>query len=404
MRPTHPDRPTCAPPLSWRLDVPSAGVDAAFFLRLPTTPGVFILLGDDDLVLTIGVTADLRRMIRTRLEPPAADAPSARVPYHHLTRAVLGTSVGSSFEADWVFLHLARRDAPRIYKGLIDRYQAWFVHCDPDADFPQWTKTPRPDERPGRFIGPFPDKHAAQRYITLLEDAFDLCRYHHVLVQAPHGRACAYKEMGRCPAPCDGSVPLSTYRAAIEASVEFALTPIDDWRARATDAMHAAAGATDFEAATRWRERLERTRPAAARAFRDVDDLRRCVSLAVGPAARRGWCTLLLVHVGRVVPLVSLAVDAPIEVRRAAWAAVVDRVETLDAEVGPVDPVAIEHLGLLNWHRTRPESKRTARDGKFLRVDRSDGAAALGRTMRALAEPAASGHEFPDRDLDLSEV
>ena len=31
-------------------------------------------------------------------------------------------------------------------------------------------------------------KHAAQRLVETLEDLFDLCRYHHILVQAPHGK------------------------------------------------------------------------------------------------------------------------------------------------------------------------------------------------------------------------
>ena len=42
-------------------------------------------------------------------------------------------------------------------------------------------------------------------YTKLLRD---LCRKHDILVQAPTGQACVYHEMGRCPAPCDGSMTL----------------------------------------------------------------------------------------------------------------------------------------------------------------------------------------------------
>src|SRR6185295_16204268 len=65
----------------------------------------------------------------------------------------------------------------------------------------------------GVFIGPIADKDTAGRLIERTIDAFDLCRYHHLLVQAPRATACAYKEMGRCPAPCDGSETMAGFRA-----------------------------------------------------------------------------------------------------------------------------------------------------------------------------------------------
>ena len=40
---------------------------------------------------------------------------------------------------------------------------------------------------PGVVLGPLPDKDAAGRMIETVIDCFDLCRYHHILVQAPHG-------------------------------------------------------------------------------------------------------------------------------------------------------------------------------------------------------------------------
>ena len=78
---------------------------------------------------------------------------------------------------------------------------AWFVHVNPQTDFPRYIKTTSLALSTGVRFGPIDDKHAAARLIELLEDGFDLCRFYSILVQAPAGLACAYKEMGKCPAP-----------------------------------------------------------------------------------------------------------------------------------------------------------------------------------------------------------
>ena len=106
-----------------------------------------------------------------------------------------------------------------MYTELMRPNQGWFIHVDPDAQFPRYTKTTEPTGRSGQIIGPFVDKHAAARMIELIEDAFDLCRYHHILTQYPNGKACAYKEMGKCPARCDGSISIEQYRRLIDMSV-----------------------------------------------------------------------------------------------------------------------------------------------------------------------------------------
>ena len=68
-------------------------------------------------------------------------------------------------------------------------------------------------------------EHAAARLIQLVEDSFDLCRYYNILVESPNTKACAYKEMGKCPAPCDGTIPMSQYHQMIEQSVTAIVSP-----------------------------------------------------------------------------------------------------------------------------------------------------------------------------------
>ena len=74
--------------------------------------------------------------------------------------------------------------------------KSWWVGVERAGDFPRFRKTSQISDERLAYVGPVRDKHAAQRLIESLEDLFDLCRYHEILVQAPRGKACAYKEMG----------------------------------------------------------------------------------------------------------------------------------------------------------------------------------------------------------------
>ena len=89
-----------------------------------------------------------------------------------------------------------------------------------------------------------------------VEDAFDLCRYYNVLVEAPHGKACAYKEMGKCPAPCDGSISLEQYRRLVDWSLATLIDPAQMIRQQ-TQRMQLAASDLKFEAAAKIKAYIE---------------------------------------------------------------------------------------------------------------------------------------------------
>jgi hypothetical protein len=179
-----------------------------------------------------------------------------RVDYRGLVRFVHYRRVDSQFEADWWYLEAARLVFPASYRGMLGYKPAYFVHVDAEARFPQYSKTIDLTVRGGRLLGPLPDKHTAGRLIDLVESAFDLCRYPNILQQAPHGRACAYKGMGKCPAPCDGSISLPQYRRLVEWS-EGVLADPREYLREQQSRMRAAAGELAFESAERIRKYID---------------------------------------------------------------------------------------------------------------------------------------------------
>lgn len=381
------------------IELPKA-LDADLDLRpLPPRSGVFVFEDEAGRTIVIGITGDLRRRVRARLAPPEATGPSRRIDYRTIVRTVRALTVGSTFEADWASLQLARIRLPHTCRSLFDRWCGWFVRCDPEAVFPRFVKvstnemSARPDS--GVCVGPFANKHEAQRAIDRLESGFDLCRYHHILVEAPHATACAYKEMGRCPAPCDGSVTMEAYRSTIRDAIAFAADAGTGLAALERD-MQAASERLDFERAKRLHTKLDSLRWFTRRATARVDRLDRFRFVAVLPSEVASRIRLMTVSGGRIEPWA----DVPAEIGDAALGTILDELDAA-VRVAPVDlsPEGIETIGLVCWHRFRPAKARgyaelvPAADG----VDRR----ALVRAVRRLRRPAATGEaDLADTQLD----
>ena len=284
------------------------------FLAVPARAGLACVLDASGNVITLATTANLRAWARDRLSPDIAGPRAALAP---IAETLRWATVGSALEADWLYLELGRTLIPRTYRAAADRWQAWYLRLDADADPPTWRKgrieefadaASAASAAPGTLIGPFRDKDAAGRFGELLDDAFELCRYPKELAQAPNGTACAYKQMGRCPAACDGSEPMHAYRARVRDAIHFAKDRAA-YTAQLDDTMRCAAAEHDFEAAAAAKQARERTAKAEHRAFAHVTTLDRGRWLLIAPSERVGVARLTLAAAGTIAPIADVPVD-----------------------------------------------------------------------------------------------
>jgi excinuclease UvrABC nuclease subunit len=265
---------------------------------------VYLFTDAEDQPIQLLCVKNLRASLKRRLGGDELVGPTRKVNYRELVRRIYWRRVDSAFEADLVYLELAREIFPRSYRGMLGFESAWFVHVDPDQRFPRYVKT-IDLSKPGVLIGPLEDKHAAARLIQLVEDAFDLCRYYNILTESPHGRACAYKEMGKCPAPCDGSISIEQYREMIRWSSQTVVSPdrfIEGHKRR----MAAAAQDLNFESAAKIKQYVAEISKFGSGAFRFVRRLQdfRFLSLQHGP--RAGTAKIFLITPGRVEEVAGL--------------------------------------------------------------------------------------------------
>ena len=377
---------TLEPIFTHTADFDPAGDFDAFLKLAPPRWVVYLLADSDDRPVQLLYVKNLRNSLKGRLGLALEEqaGPSRRVNYRELVRRVHWRRVDSTFEADWVYYEAARRLFPQTYQGILGFRPAWFVHVDPSAEFPRYTKTTDVGKRAGVFLGPVEDKHAAARLVQLAEDSFDLCRYHHILVEAPHGAACAYKEMGKCPAPCDGSVPMDQYRLAVEASARALVDPSDFVREQ-THQMRQAAAGLKFEAAGRIKQRIDHMGGLGKGPFRHVAPLGDFGYLSLQRGPREQTAKVFLITPGRIEEIAGLAAEPaqPADLPRH----VLGQAAELAGE--EIDLTGVERIGLVTHHLFSAKHR-----GVFLRLrDIDEGAVA--KAWRELKKQSA-----PEEDAE----
>jgi len=269
---------------------------------LPGGGGAYAFCDADDRLILLASAQSLRRSIRHRLsDRPADTTPSKRADLASITRRVRWCPTHSLFEAALVYYRLARVLYPKDYRRMIAFGPAWFIHLDPQSPWPRFVATNRIYQQPGCYWGPYPTRAAAGEVIAGLEDLFDLCRYHDLLDKSPHGQACAYYEMNKCPAPCDGSLAGDLYKAQnVEPARAFLWGRREEQIARWRRAMEAAAKELAFERAAVLKSRIERGQQPLPGKHTPAGDAADFDYLVVQRAGGTSWVKPFFVTGGRI--------------------------------------------------------------------------------------------------------
>jgi excinuclease UvrABC nuclease subunit len=246
------------PEPSWPQDLPEALPESHSWndrptpddlAPLPNTPAVYLLHDVNNQPVLLATTQALRRLLRARLVDPPPDQPG-KTDLAAVVRGVRWRALSTAFEGRWWYYRLARELHPRDYRKLANLGRVHFLAMDLDAAIPELRLTDRPWDAPGGVAGPWSTRKACQQALDGLRDLFDLCRYPEQVRKAPEGERCAYAEMGRCDAPCDGSAPLAGYRTRSHAAWHFVTRERATWIADAQQRMKAAANEMAFERAS----------------------------------------------------------------------------------------------------------------------------------------------------------
>lgn len=338
-----------------------AGDFEAFLRSVPAKWVVYLFSDADDRPVQLLCVKNLRASLQRRLGGDEQVGPSRRVNYRDLVRHVRFRRVDSAFEADWLYFEAARQLFPKSYQGMVGFRPAWFIHVNPESEFPRYIKT-TDLSRPGLHIGPVEDKHVAARLIQLVEDLFDLCRYYNLLCESPNAKACAYKEMGKCPAPCDGSISMEQYRHVIEWSARTLVDPADFVRMHIRRMQHAATE-LQFETAGKIKAYVDQLSQLGKGPFRHARLLKdfQFVSFQHGP--RAGTVRVFLIARGRIAEVACMITEPrwPAEL----LAILLHAAEKAGNVHETVDLVGAERIGIVAHHLFSGKPGH----GAFVRLD-----------------------------------
>jgi excinuclease UvrABC nuclease subunit len=337
-----------------------AGDFEAFLKSVPAKWVIYLLADEHDQPIQLLCVKNLRYSLKRRLGGDETIGPTRRISYREIVRRIHWRRVDSHFEADWLYYEAARKLFPQSYQGMVSFRPAWFIHIDPDVEFPRYVKTINLIGRPGKLIGPVEDKHAAARLIELIEDSFDLCRYYNILLQSPHGSACAYKEMGKCPAPCDGSISMDQYRLLIDWSLAVLNDPFDFVREQKVR-MQQAADDLRFETAARIKSFIQQLSRLGKGSFRHAAEIADFQFLCFQRGPKSPQAHIFLITPGKIEHIMSLLDESfkPADVMRSALSS---------AAVSPLTADGVERIGIIAHHLFSPKHSH----GVFLRLNQVD--------------------------------
>lgn len=230
--------------------------DSAFFERIPTDPGVYLMKDAAGKVVYVGKAKNLRTRVRQYFRPGGDER--FFVAAGLLGRALASVEtvvVDTEKEALLLENHLIKKHQPRFNVLLRDDKQYIVLRIDPRGRFPRVEVVRNIKDDGARYFGPYHSATSARETLRTLNRHFQLrtCTDH---VLDNRKRPCLQYQIKRCPGPCVFPVDQVVYAEQVEDVMMFLGGKNDELVRRLGERMREKAEAEEFEAAAQLRDSL----------------------------------------------------------------------------------------------------------------------------------------------------
>jgi len=310
---------------------------------LPHSPGVYLFRDDRARVLYVGTSRDLRTRVRSYFT--ASETRTRMGEMVGLASEVTGIECATTLEAEVRELRLIAEHKPRYNRRSRFPEKVHFVKLTREA-WPRLSLVRRVLDDGADYLGPFSSRRTAEKCLAALHDTFPVRQCSDRLGREPSRAACVLAEMGRCLAPCDGSVDTTTYAAVVRQLRDTLLRRPDEVVDAINVRMATLAADERFEEAGVHRDRLSAFVRAAARTQR-LSALTRCAEVVAARREDDGRWAVHVVRFGRLaaagtIPPGADAHQYVLELRASA--------ETVATAPGPVPAATAEETErILRW-------------------------------------------------------
>lgn len=175
---------------------------------VPHGPGVYLFRGPNDEPLYVGTSTDLRSRVRSYFT--SGEQRSRITEMVGLAQRVDPIPCAHALEAAVRELRLIAEHKPRYNRRSRFPERALWVRLT-EEPFPRLSVVRRVRPDAGVFLGPFPDRRAADAAVAAVHEALPLRQCTARLSPRTPVSACALAGMGRCGAPCTGAQSVGEY-------------------------------------------------------------------------------------------------------------------------------------------------------------------------------------------------
>ena len=200
--------------------------------HVPSGPGVYVFRGPRDEPLYVGTSTDLRARVRSYFS--AGEQRSRMTEMVRLAERIEALPCAHDLEASVRELRLIAEHKPRYNRRSRFPERALWVRLT-DEPFPRLSVVRRVRPGAGVFLGPFPDRRAADAAMAAVHESLPLRQCTTRLTLTASGSACALADMGRCGAPCTGAQSregyaevVAVFRTVVEHDPRAVVSPLLD--------------------------------------------------------------------------------------------------------------------------------------------------------------------------------
>jgi len=187
---------------------------------LPDKPGCYLMKNAEGKIIYIGKAVNLKNRVRSYFHASAGHDRKTR----RLVQEIADIEwivVGSELEALILEMNLIKRHRPRFNVRLKDDKRYPYIKVHWQDDFPKVTVTRQMRKNDGaRYFGPYTSVWAVHQTLDLLRRIFPYLTCNREITGTDK-RACLYRDINLCTAPCVGAVNKLEYRQMIADLMQF---------------------------------------------------------------------------------------------------------------------------------------------------------------------------------------
>ena len=224
-------------------------------MKLPLTPGVYIMKDEKDAIIYIGKAKALKNRVSQYFGSEKNHPEKVRQMVAHVDHFDY-ILCQSEFEALVLECSLIKQHRPKYNILLKDDKGYCYIRISNDA----WRKISfvmQKAEDGAEYLGPYMSAWFASNAVDEALKIFRLPSCSKVFPRdLGKSRPCLNYYIKQCAAPCSGKMSLKEYRESVDAAVEFLKKGNSDSIRQMTERMNDAAENLDFELAARLRDRI----------------------------------------------------------------------------------------------------------------------------------------------------